>query len=769
MAFNFFKLFQRKASQARIVTTVHQAGRAVNTPRNIDGFTKEGYQKNAIAYKCVSTLARKASQVPWCLYKTGTDKEIESHEILDLLARPNPMQGTQAFFEALYAYFLITGNTFMEGVSVKEKQVNELWTQSPKNWTIIPGTLGLPAFYEVKGSQRTVRFPVNPVNGQSYVMHVKTFNPDPADPWWGMSPISAAVYSVDIHNSANQWNFSLLEHYAQPSGILTIESTDANPTGTLPEPQFINLKNDIDKNYSGSQNAGRPMLLEGGVKWSQTSFNPKDMEWLNSKNTSAREIALVFGVPPLILNISGDNTYANMKEAKLALVEDAVLPLISLFRTELNRYFQAIYGNEIELREDLEAVPELLEKRTELYDKMNALSYLTINEKRMVLGYPKYEPSKEEMPTGADTLFAKSGDVPLETIFSAPAEDVSDDLDPDDVPDGDKPNGEEDDDGSGDKPEDGSEEDSDDVEDSGKKPTDEDVGSEESDNEDGKDKSVVHFQNIKQINITGQRAKQRTARQLNAQRDRLGKAFELDLAEDLGRIAQKMSKAVTTTDLRLAEFAVLKALGDEKDSLKRTLEKHIGRALRYFGGNILESGKSFAPNETKSTTKYEEFVKSFIESRSAKAVSEIESTSAKKARRIIRDILSEAVENGDSVGEVQKALREEFDGLTPGRAQTIARTEMGIASNHGSLEAAKALEVPDLMKEWVSVNDDRTRDDPSHADHVVMNGVKEELSTKFFVPPDAQMDGPGDPSAPAEQVINCRCTLVYARAPKAGV
>lgn len=101
--------------------------------------------------------------------------------------------------------------------------------------------------------------------------------------------------------------------------------------------------------------------------------------------------------------------------------------------------------------------------------------------------------------------------------------------------------------------------------------------------------------------------------------------------------------------------------------------------------------------------------------------------------------------------------------LSASRARTIARTEVAAASINSEMEAVKALDIPDMKKEWVSIQDSRTRDDDEVANHLEMNGKRVGINEKFHVDPDAEMDGPLDPSADASQNCNCRCALVYAR------
>ena len=70
------------------------------------------------------------------------------------------------------------------------------------------------------------------------------------------------------------------------------------------------------------------MVLEGGLDWKEMGFSPKDMDFINSKNNAAREIALAFGVPPMLLGIPGDNTFANYAEANRMFWRQTVIPIL---------------------------------------------------------------------------------------------------------------------------------------------------------------------------------------------------------------------------------------------------------------------------------------------------------------------------------------------------------------------------------------------------------------------------------------------------------
>ncbi len=80
--------------------------------------------------------------------------------------------------------------------------------------------------------------------------------------------------------------------------------------------QFARLKAELEASFQGTRNAGRPLLLEGGLDWKAMSLSPRDLDFMEAKHAAAREIALAIGVPPMLLGIPGDNTYSNYAEAQ---------------------------------------------------------------------------------------------------------------------------------------------------------------------------------------------------------------------------------------------------------------------------------------------------------------------------------------------------------------------------------------------------------------------------------------------------------------------
>ena len=386
MAFKDFFKRSTKASKAGPLLVPFGSGEAKFTPRRYDALADEGYRKNAVVYRCIRLVTQNAASVPWILYEGhGRDRHrVDDHPLLQLLQRPNPNQGGAEWREAMFAFYLIAGNAYVEAAGPKGQPPLELWNLRPDRMRVVPGAQGLPAAYRyaVNGGHHDYR--CDPLTGQADVLHVKSFHP--LDDWYGMSPLEAAAFSIDQHNEAGAWNAALLQSSGRPSGALVYKPAGDNAVDTLTDAQREALKTEIAAYFSGPKNAGRPLVLEGGLDWRDMALSPKDMDWLAGKDVSAREIALAFHVPPQLVGIEGSLTFANFAQARLALFDDAVLPLLSLARDALNNWLVPRFGSGLMLDFDTDAIEALSPRRAETWARVNGATFMTVNEKRQALG-----------------------------------------------------------------------------------------------------------------------------------------------------------------------------------------------------------------------------------------------------------------------------------------------------------------------------------------------------------------------------------------------
>ncbi|WP_084756016.1 phage portal protein [Candidatus Paracaedibacter symbiosus] len=356
-------------------------GRPVWTPRDYQQLADEGYQKNVIVYRCVNLITRGISSIPWLLY--DRDAEVERHPILELLHVPNPRQAGSAFMESLMGHLLLSGNAYIQAIFDGDNLPCELYPLRPDRMKVIPGESGTPLAYEYTVDNAKRYLNCDREQGNVAVLHFKHFHP--LNDWYGMSPIEAAARSIDQHNVVAEHNLSLLQNGGRPSGALMFRPS---PNGTpLTDSQREGLREDIKNIYEGSTNAGKVLVLEGDFDWKEMGLSPKDLDFIEGKNLSAREIAQAFGVPPILVGIPGDATFANYKEARYHLWEDTIVPLIESIVAELNLWLCPFFDKNLRLGYDLDSIPALALRREATWNKISTSNFLTINEKRQAVGY----------------------------------------------------------------------------------------------------------------------------------------------------------------------------------------------------------------------------------------------------------------------------------------------------------------------------------------------------------------------------------------------
>lgn len=386
-------LFADKASAGALIA-YEGIGRPVWAPRDYAAFAREGFMQNAIVYRSVRMIAEAAASVPLLLYM-GED-EIAEHPLLDLMTRPSPEQTCGDFLESWFGYLLVSGNAYAEAVAVGGR-LRELHVLRPDRIKVVPGDDGWPEAFEYTAGGAAVRFSSEALPGVRPVLHQKLFHP--VNDHYGLSPIEAAATAIDIHNTAGAWNKALLDNAARPSGALVYAAAN----GVMTADQFARLKGELETGFQGARNAGRPLLLEGGLDWKPLSLSPKDMDFIEAKNAAAREIALAIGVPPMLLGIPGDNTYSNYQEAARVFWRQTVIPLVNKTAAKFSSWLAPAWGDggALQLRPDLDQVDALSGERDALWSRLQAASFLSDDEKRAAVGYaagPGGRPREAEAP-----------------------------------------------------------------------------------------------------------------------------------------------------------------------------------------------------------------------------------------------------------------------------------------------------------------------------------------------------------------------------------
>ena len=419
-AFTTEKKDEKEKKQAPIVY-YNSLGTDVTYKARYDQLAQEGYQQNAIVYRCINEIANSASRVEINLFRG--DQELDEHPLLDLLYNPSPMCSQVEFFQAVYAYLQISGNSYILGVGADNTAPTELYNLRPDRVRIKAGQRATPESYQyVIGGQVVENYEVDQATGKSRIKHIKLFNP--LDDFYGMSPIMSSSIDIDQHNLANKHNVNLLQNGARPSGAVVFKPKDE--TGAqiqLSDTQRNQLMSDLTQRFSGTGNAGKPMLLEGDFDWKEMGLSPKDMDFIQLKNMSAKDIALIFGVPSQLIGIPDAQTYSNFAEAKLALYNETIIPLLDRIQSDLNEWLVPRFGDDLEMRYDIDSIPAMAEQRTRVFESVTQgvqNGILTRNEAREQLGY-------EPIP-GGDSLLVPATLMPLNVAGDESQPEVDEDI-----------------------------------------------------------------------------------------------------------------------------------------------------------------------------------------------------------------------------------------------------------------------------------------------------------------------------------------------------
>lgn len=369
--FNFFN----KTAKRKETIVALRGTNPTWTANNYYSLVSESFQKNVFAFRSINLIAAGIASIPMCV--KNSDQSI-NEKLTKQLAHPNSDQGRSSFITSVVSYLLLSGNAFVYSdgdqlYCLRSDRIKLIFNDAK--------TAVKSYVYEVDG----IRVPVDLED----ILHIKFFNP--TDDWFGFAPLRSAMYAIDQYNEMSKHNLSILQNGGRPSGCLILKDYKYLDNTTREE-----MRERLSEVYSGAKNAGRIMLLEGGYEWQEMGLSPKDLDFAEAQNTIAREIVQAFGVPPILVGIHGDSSFNNYREARAHFWEDTILPLAELIRTQFTDWFQRKYQTDCEIFLDLDSIPALIAKREKLWERISKADFLSVDEKREILGFPKQSKHSEK-------------------------------------------------------------------------------------------------------------------------------------------------------------------------------------------------------------------------------------------------------------------------------------------------------------------------------------------------------------------------------------
>ena len=378
---------------------------------NDENFINEGYRKNATVYSIINLISKAASSVPINVFKKVNESQlkkykamtsgfmdgtiihkselIKKHALVELehtdldmlLDRPNPAQSYASWISEVVAFGKLTGNRFIYGIGPDTGdnvgKYKELYVMPSQIMEVISGGILEPV------KEYSVEY-----NGQfkipaEQICHIKDFNPyydGTGSHLYGQSPLKAGFRAMTTNNEAAQTGVKYLQNQ-MARGVLMSDEGDLN------EVQAQQLKDKFKNTYQSSNNAGDVIITPKKLSWVNFGLSASDLSLIEQYNASIKDLCNIFNVPVQLLNNTDSASYHNMKEAKKALYQNAVIPELLKIRDELNRWLTPKFGEDLFIDFDFSVIPELQEEMDKVVAQMSSSWWLTPNEKRAAMSY----------------------------------------------------------------------------------------------------------------------------------------------------------------------------------------------------------------------------------------------------------------------------------------------------------------------------------------------------------------------------------------------
>jgi HK97 family phage portal protein len=362
-------------------------GQPIWSEKDYRAFVRSGYRKNPTVYTCINMISGAAAGINWKLY-TGRDMqgEIKSHPLLDLWRKPNSsMPGTGSFIEQAFGFWHMSGNSYIYAYRpAPTAPPLALWPLRPDRMKAVADDYGIHDYIYGYESDNPVIYSVQDT------LHMKF--PAYDDDVYGLSPIEIASYYSDQQNEAMGWNTSLMQNAGRPASVFMAKNY-------LSVEQRNQVREEIQRRYSGKRNAGRPLILEADFTWQNMALTPMEVDFLKSFELGTRQIAAIFNVAPELVGDAAGKTFANVDAARQALYLENVLPKLDRFADYLNSWLLPMYPDLIAQgayfcydREDIEALQSVYQTQADAKHSRARADWqaggITLDEYREQMGLP---------------------------------------------------------------------------------------------------------------------------------------------------------------------------------------------------------------------------------------------------------------------------------------------------------------------------------------------------------------------------------------------
>lgn len=676
------------------------------------------YGESGWLFACVSAIAKNVADSEWKAYmpdSNGEDQTINNNEVIELLEHPNPFLSRYELFELHQMYLDLVGKSFWYIAKDKLGRPKEIWLINPVDMIIIPHKEQYIKGYLYRSGTDTIPLNVDEVIFFNY--------PNPVNPYDGISPAESITNAIQTDKFTGQWNRNFFYNNAEPQGLLHVPDD-------IDDDDYDRLVAEWNDKYGGLGNAKKTAIIRGAenkVSYTPIQITQKDMDFINLKIQSRDEILGAYGVPRSILGIVEDVNRANAETAEYTMAKHVVKPRLRRLQDKINNelvpMFRGLSNIVIKFTDPVPENKDFIEKV--LNEQTNKT--ITINESRQLMN-KLLGTTLKDLP-GGDTIYIGMGNIPISEVTSQ--------LEQQTQLQQQAPQQEQ--------------------------PKDDAVASVENvenvpNLDDIKDKLVdsIVLDIKKQLKI-----KQAKAKVSNLDKDKYLKDFYKKTESQVDKV-EKVWKDVFKTQ----QTAVLRAINSKKSITTKDLHDDIVQAIssaisiQEIIDKVLPLLQLYLDEHAKDMldllnvdesvfSVHDENVTKWLKTYCTDNITNVVETT----KVMIKEELIAGEQLGEGIPQLAQRLKGKMENMTEYRARTIARTEVIGASNQGKLFGMTASKVVEY-KEWLTGIDGRERDW-----HREVNGQRVKIDEPFLVH-NEHMTGPGDPNGGADNVINCRCTIL---------
>ena len=352
------------------------------------------YREQPNVRTCVDFLARNIAQLGLHVFRRigETDrKRLRDHGLARVIERPNPFTTRYRLIESLMSDLGIYWNAYWLKIRAQDKTV---LVRVPPELVTVKGGLGPESYTIDMGARRVVCSPAE-------VVHFRGYNPD--SPSVGYSALETLRRILAEELAMGQYREGYWENAARMSGLIErpVEAPEWSKTA---RDRFLA---EFEALYAGEDNSGKTAVLEEGMTWKETSFSPRDSEYLAGRKLTREECARAYHIPLPMVGILDKATFSNIKEQHKNLYQDCLGPWLKMIEEDVELQLLPDFGDtegvycEFNIQEKLAGS---FEEQMQSLQSAIGRPWMTANEGRARMNLTRMDGDADQLVTPLNVL-----------------------------------------------------------------------------------------------------------------------------------------------------------------------------------------------------------------------------------------------------------------------------------------------------------------------------------------------------------------------------